>query len=197
MMDLSTGIRLQHSEGGLLSKYVREHPPKYNQLTPAGASAAPLPAARRVGRGRPGPALGREDQRDCLAHLLASHSFPCVFHLRLREEVCRSARGDAGRPGLPWLGWASWHNPGLGGWDICPWFSKSRRSSVPAPPKPQGLGSRPASSAGRSAFLGAQRLCCPGPGAVGGNLWVSRPGMGSLRLVLVLFRPAPRLPSHP
>lgn len=34
MMDLSTGIRLQPSEGGLLSKYIGEHPPKYNHLTP-------------------------------------------------------------------------------------------------------------------------------------------------------------------
>lgn len=33
------GIRLQHSKGGLLSKYVGKHPPKYNHLTPLWALA--------------------------------------------------------------------------------------------------------------------------------------------------------------
>lgn len=53
-MDLSTGIRLQHSEGGLLSKYVGEHPPKYNHLTPAGVSRCAPSQARQAGQGRPG-----------------------------------------------------------------------------------------------------------------------------------------------
>lgn len=72
-MDLSTGIRRQHSEGGLLSKYVGEHPPKYNHLTPLRALATvPLPKARQAGQGRRGQLPTGEDQKGGLIYLLVS-----------------------------------------------------------------------------------------------------------------------------